>query len=230
MTSEDTVAPEPEVATRHLVLRDLGLTKYEPTLQIQRKSQAELRADASAPGLLLLTEHEPVFTLGRNHPNPDLRVPATVVAAAGIPIVQAERGGDITYHGPGQLVAYPIVNLRAWRLGAVDYVAALEETAIKMLAAYGIDAGRRDGARGAWVGTRKISSVGVNVRGGVSMHGIALNVDPNLDHFEMINACGLGNVEITSIAREGGDADPLVAKSRFLEAFREVFECVLEST
>ncbi|MFQ5381564.1 MAG: hypothetical protein ACE5EF_08075, partial [Dehalococcoidia bacterium] len=128
------VRPEPQAAVRRLAVRRLGRTEYEPVLEMQRRLQAELQNHCDVPAVLLLTEHDPVFTLGRNHPQPDLRVPKETVAAAGIPIVQTERGGDITYHGPGQLVAYVIADLRAWGLGAVDFVAGLEECAIRTLA------------------------------------------------------------------------------------------------
>lgn len=196
---------------------------------MQRRLQGE-RAGGGGEDVLLLTEHEPVLTLGRNHPEPDLRAPLAAVAAAGITIVPTERGGDITYHGPGQLVAYGIIDSRAWRLPVVDYVAGLEETVIRVLSRWEISGRQVREARGVWVGQRKVASVGVNVRRGVTMHGIALNVADALEAFELINPCGMGNVEMTSMEREVGEAVDLDGvKQAFVEAFAAVFSCEVEA-
>ena len=210
---------------RAITVRDLGKTDYLEVLAIQRACQAA-RADGEAPDTLLLTEHEPVLTLGRSHPEPDLRQPMAAVEAAGISIVQTERGGDITYHGPGQLVVYGVIDLKAWGIGAVDYVTGLEEAAIHLLGAWGIGARRVSKARGAWVGNRKIASVGVNVRRHVTMHGIAINLAPNMEHFALINPCGLAGVEMTSVLRETGRAVGISdAGAAFVQEFEAVFDC-----
>lgn len=210
---------------RCIDVHDLGLTGYRPVLDMQRELR-EARIAGALHDTLLLTEHRAVLTLGRAHPNPDLRVPVHTVAHAGIEIVQTERGGDITYHGPGQLVAYGIVDLRAWDIPLLDYVAGLEQTVIAVLARYGIEASRHKGARGVWVDGRKIASVGIHVRRWVTMHGIALNVAPEMPHFELINPCGLADVEMTSMERELGSAPPMrEVKTAFVEAFATVFGC-----
>jgi len=202
---------------------DLGLTAYGPVLDLQRRLQAA-RSDGTAPDTLLLTEHEPVFTLGRAREDPDLRVSAETVERAGIAIVPTERGGDITYHGPGQLVAYAILDLRALDLRVVDHVTRLEETVIRTLATHGIAGERKPGARGVWVAGRKIASVGVNVRRWTSMHGIALNVHPDMTHFDLINPCGLDGVVMTSITRESdAGVDMPGVRAAFLDAFADVY-------
>ncbi|HKS93020.1 MAG TPA: lipoyl(octanoyl) transferase LipB [Tepidiformaceae bacterium] len=210
---------------RCIKVHDLGLTDYRDALDTQRELQAA-RIAGEAPDTLLLTEHRPVLTLGRAHPAPDLRVPAGAVQDAGIEIVATERGGDITYHGPGQLVAYGIVDLRGWDLPLLDYVAGLEQTVIRLLARRGIEANQRHGARGVWVEGRKIASVGIHVRRWVTMHGIALNVAPDMAHFELINPCGLAGIEMTSMERELGTSPPMTeVKAAFVDAFAEVFRC-----
>lgn len=195
---------------------------YAAVLQLQRFLQNEVRE--GGPEWLLLVEHPAVLTLGRGHPEPRLRVARAVVEAAGIPIVETERGGDITYHGPGQLVAYAILDLRVRGIGVTEFVHGLEEAALLTLREWGVE-GRRDRRnRGVWVGARKIAAIGVNVRRGVSMHGIALNVSPNMEHFGLIEACGLPDVEATSIERESGRA-PSVAEvgAAFARHFAGVF-------
>ena len=196
---------------------------YEAVLDLQRLLQNDVRDGGSE--WLLLVEHPAVFTLGRGHPEPRLRVARAVVETAGIPILETERGGDITYHGPGQLVAYAILDLRVRGIGITEFVHGLEEAALQTIRHWGVD-GRRDRRnRGVWVGARKIAAIGVNVRRGVSMHGIALNVAPNMEHFGLIVACGLPDVEATSIQREIGKA-PAVAEvgSVFARNFAGVFE------
>lgn len=205
-------------------LERLGRREYREVLALQRELQAARREGGA--DRLLLVEHDAVFTLGKAHPDPKLRVGAEVVAAAGIPVVQTERGGDITYHGPGQLVAYVILDLRGWGMGATDLVGGLERCAIAVLARWGIAAGTDARNRGVWASGRKIASIGINVRGGVSMHGIALNVDPELEHFALIDPCGLEGVEVTSMARELGREMRLAdIEGDFVAAFAEVFDC-----
>ena len=133
--------------TRTIAVRDLGLTDYGEVHRLQQELQAE-RVRGEGVDTLLLTEHRPVFTLGRNHPEPNLRATAEMVRAAGIEVAQTERGGDITYHGPGQLVAYGIIDLRAWGIGVVDYVEALEETMFGVIGEWGVEGHRHECARG----------------------------------------------------------------------------------
>ncbi len=205
---------------------DLGTTDYGQVLALQRRLQAA-RHEPESADILLLTQHRPVITLGRAHPVPDLRVAESVVRAAGIEIVQTERGGDITYHGPGQLVVYGIVDLRGWGLGVVDYLSGLEEVLIGVLGDWGVPGQRSRHGRGVWVRDRKVASVGLNVRRAVTMHGAALNVGPDLSHFDLINACGMAEVRMTSIAAEVRTAVEFAqVRDSFVSHFGRVFGCV----
>jgi lipoate-protein ligase B len=213
---------------RQIHVIDLGRTRYADAHAFQLDLR-EQRIASTTQDTLLLTEHEPVITLGRSHPEADLRVPETAVHAAGIDIVQTERGGDITYHGPGQLVAYGIIDLRGWKLGVVDYVDGLERATIMALRTWGIEAGQRRDARGVWCGARKIASVGVHVRRWVTLHGIAINVSPDFEHFDLINPCGMADVEMTGIERESGRGVTVDEAGReFVRCFSELFECTIE--
>jgi lipoate-protein ligase B len=171
---------------------------------------------------VLLLEHPPVFTLGRRGGRESLLVPEETLARHGIPIVQVERGGNITYHGPGQLVVYPIVHLPGMRIGVVDMVDRLEEVMIRTCRDFGVAAERNALNRGVWVGTRKIGAIGLAVRRGVSFHGLALNVDPDLVPFGFVQPCGLQGVGVTSIAAESGRPvamdDAITAAERNMEA------------
>jgi len=210
---------------RSVHVYDLGTTGYGEVHRLQRRLQAQ-RRDGGGVDSLLITEHRPVFTLGRAHPEPSLRVKPEVVANYGIEIVATERGGDITYHGPGQLVAYGIVDLRQWECGVLDYVAGLEDTVIGVLADWGVRGERSDRGRGVWVGPRKIAFVGLNVRRWITMHGIALNVAPDLSHFDLINPCGMPGLEVTSLSAEIGKQVPLAdAGESFVFHFSRVFDC-----
>lgn len=215
---------------REVEVIDLGLTAYPAALELQRRLQLDRQAGTRGD-TLLLTEHQPVLTLGRAREEPDLRVAPEVLDRAGIEIVPTERGGDITYHGPGQLVAYAILDLKALDIRVVDHVTRLEETVIRTLAAFGVQGGRRPAARGVWVDGRKIASVGVNVRRWVSMHGIALNVEPDMAHFDLINPCGLEGVVMTSLARETGHGFAAAdVVSNFLNAFADVYSVSLRAS
>jgi lipoyl(octanoyl) transferase len=211
---------------RSIAVYDLGLTAYADVLALQRRLQAARRVAGS--DVLLLTEHQPVITLGRGHPEPSLRASPEEVARAGIAIVPTERGGDITFHGPGQLVAYGIIDLKGWDLALLDYLAGLEDTVVDVLAGWHVAGQRRPGARGVWVDRRKIASVGLNVRRWVTMHGIALNVASNLELFELINPCGVEDLEMTSLSREAGvEVSVSEAADLFATSFAGVFACSL---
>ena len=215
-------------ANRTIKVYELGQTRYRDVHLLQQRLQQQ-RREGSGVDSLLLPEHVPVFTLGRAPPEPKLRVPESLLESQHIEIVPTERGGDITYHGPGQLVAYGIVDLRGWGCSVVDFVGGLEDTAVSVLADWGIVGGRSELGRGVWVEGRKIASVGLNVRGGVTMHGIALNVDPNMEHFQYITPCGLEDVVMTSLSYEAHKAVPMpqVIES-FVYHFRRIFECQAE--
>lgn len=211
------------ISSRSLRLHDLGMTRYADALAYQRALQTR-RKQGVIGDTLLLTEHTPVITLGRFADGSNLLVPMETLGARGIAYVRVERGGDITYHGPGQLVAYPIIDLNAHGRDVHRYIRALEETAIALLAAHGVPGERRKGAPGVWVGLRKIASVGVHISRWVTMHGIAINVDLDLSPFALINPCGFAGLEMTSLARELGRPVPLTeAKERYIRSFCETF-------
>ena len=152
--------------------------------------------------VLLFLEHPPVFTLGRRGGLDNLTVSEGFLEKAGISVIHVERGGDITYHGPGQLVVYPIVDLRQAGLKVLDYVTALEEVMIRTAANWNVVAERNPMNRGVWVKEKKLGSIGITVRKGVSFHGIAFNVNVSLEPFDWINPCGLRGIGMTSLERE----------------------------
>jgi lipoate-protein ligase B len=207
--------------------RWLGRVDYEEAWALQR-GLALRRAAGEIEDTLLLLEHPPVYTTGRRTCDDRLLVPEE---ALGAPLLAVDRGGDITFHGPGQLVAYPIFGLGARPRGVQAYVRGLEETLIRTLAGYGIEAGRRDGLTGVWVGEEKIAAIGVRVSrpGGaagewVTSHGLALNVSVDLEWFARIVPCGIAERGVTSVARLLGREPPLAGVAeRLTAAFGEVF-------
>jgi lipoate-protein ligase B len=165
----------------------------------------EARVSGSLPNdVVLVLEHPAVFTLGKRGGRENLLVPEETLARQGIPIVQVERGGNITYHAPGQLVLYPIIHLERAGIKVVDMVDRLEEVMIRTCAEWGIQAGRNPLNRGVWVGLKKIGAIGIAVRRGVSFHGMALNVNIDLTPFGWIQPCGLEGVGVTSMRTEAG--------------------------
>lgn len=183
-----------------LRLHPLGLKDYTATWHAMRDF-TDARDDTT-PDELWLVEHPPVFTLGMNGD------PCHLLHASEIPLVKTDRGGQITYHGPGQLVAYPLLDVRRRNLGIRRLVSVLENAVIGLLSQYGIAATARPDAPGVYVAGRKIASVGLRVRKGCSYHGLSLNVAPDLAPFAMINPCGYQGLEITSLARLGITATP----------------------
>ena len=174
---------------------------------------------------IALLEHDPVFTLGARAARTSLRVAESALPA---PLVEADRGGDVTWHGPGQLVIYPVLDVRARGLRAGDYVRALEAVAIQTLAAWGIEGGRVSGRPGVWVGGAKAAAVGVRIDRGVSRHGLALNVAPDLAWFDAIVPCGIADAGVTSMARVLGEAPALPAVAEAMaDAFARVFGVAL---
>jgi len=186
-------------------VRWLGRIKFEDAFALQDTLAAERSApveqSANPPSdVLLLLEHEPVYTIGRTPDQSSLRDAARLPH----PVIQINRGGQATYHGPGQLVGYPILDLRLRDQDLHRYMRDLESVLIETLTQFGIVAGRREGLTGVWVGNRKIASIGVGVRRWISMHGFALNVCGDLTPFSQITPCGIAGVEMTSIERESG--------------------------
>jgi len=184
--------------SRALDVAWLGRVPYGEALELQRRL-AQDRIDGRIPhDRLLLLEHPPVVTMGRTSQ------PAHVLRAEGIDLFEVERGGDVTYHGPGQLVGYPILDLTGYRQDLHWYLRTLEQALIEALASLGITADRRSGCTGVWTAERKIASIGVHVKQWVTWHGFALNVTTDLQAFDRIVPCGIAGVEMTSIEREGG--------------------------
>lgn len=191
--------------------RWLGRIAYREAWQLQKRLVDD-RAAGRIPDQLLLLEHDPVLTLGRHADPAHVLAPRNVLDARGIELIQVERGGEVTYHGPGQLVAYPILHLAERGLLLRPLVRALEAAMAATCLALGVVADRRDGHPGCWCdpagpAPRKIGALGIRVERGVSYHGIALNVDPDLGDFDLIDPCGMPGVASTSIARESGRPD-----------------------
>ena len=194
-----------------------GRVDYEPAIAWQETLVA--RCLAGGAEALLLLEHPPVYTLGRGADPVYLRL----AAGTGAPIVRTHRGGQVTYHGPGQLVGYPILDLRRRRPDVRWYLRSLEGVLIDALGDLGIAAGRREGFTGVWVGPRKIASIGVALRRWVSWHGFALNVGADLSGFDAITPCGIADVQMTSVAREGVTASLDTAREAVLTRFLATF-------
>ncbi|MFM8279514.1 MAG: lipoyl(octanoyl) transferase LipB [Candidatus Limnocylindrus sp.] len=190
-----------EQAQREVSAHWLGRVAYDDAHLLQRQLVAE-RIEGRGIDTLLALEHDPVLTLGRNASPDHLHLTEAEYIARGIAVRHVERGGEVTYHGPGHLVVYPIIALRAGGITLREHIRALEGALIDACAAYGITAERRDGAPGCWIGERKIGAVGVRVEQGVAWHGLALNVGRDLDAFDLINPCGHAGVVSTSIAAE----------------------------
>jgi lipoyl(octanoyl) transferase len=178
------------------IVRRLGRVEYEPTWRAMQRFTDE--RNAATPDEIWFLEHPPVFTLGMN------ASAAHVLAPGDIPVVQIDRGGQVTYHGPGQLVVYPLVDLRRAKLGVRDIVTALEKSVIQMAAEFGITAEARREAPGIYVGGKKLGSVGIRIRRHSSYHGLAVNVNLDLEPFQRINPCGYQGLEMTQLAQLGG--------------------------
>ena len=194
-----------------LIVRNLGREDYEP---LWRRMQAFTdERDEATTDELWFTEHPPVFTLGVN------AAKEHILAPGDIPVVQIDRGGQVTYHGPGQLMIYPLIDLRRRGLGVRDLVTALEESVVDLLADAGVEARAMKDAPGVYVGDVKVASVGLRIRRGCSFHGMALNVDVDLEPFSRINPCGFANLELTDLKRLGAGDDLGDASDRLLVHF-----------
>ncbi len=204
---------------------DLGTVAYKTIWDLQKTILEAKKKDNSFPDVVLFLEHQPVFTLGRRGDMENLKVSGCVFKESGIEIIRVERGGDITYHGPGQLVGYPVIHLQRNGLKVVEYVEKLEQAMIQTASRWGIDAGRNALNRGVWVGERKLGSIGIAVKRGISFHGFALNVDLSLQPYKWINPCGLHNVSMTSMALETGGNIPL---EKVRESMREQMESIFK--
>ncbi len=190
-----TLPARSNAATEVIVVRSLGLQEYEPLWRAMQQFTDTRTADT--PDEIWFTEHPPVFTLGLNASRDHLLAPGD------IPVIQIDRGGQVTYHGPGQLMIYPLIDLKRGRLGVRSLVTALEQTVVDLSADFGIEACSRSDAPGVYVQDRKIASVGLRVRRGASYHGMALNIDVDLEPFSRINPCGFSGLEVTDLKSIG---------------------------
>lgn len=208
---------------------DLGAREYPAAFALQQRV-VEARRQGCVPDLLLLVEHPPVVTLGRSADERNLLASAEALAVRGIDVHESNRGGDVTYHGPGQLVGYPHLRLTGSRRDIHAYVRSLESLLIRALSEFGIVGGRVPDLTGVWVGEEpgdeeKIAAIGVAIRHWVTMHGFALNVDPNLDHFRLIRPCGIAGRGVTSMRKLlGGAPVKVVVRDAVVEAFCGEFE------
>ncbi|MCS7207459.1 MAG: lipoyl(octanoyl) transferase LipB [Dehalococcoidia bacterium] len=211
-----------------LWVADLGTMPYRPCWTLQHRL-LEGRAQGRVGDLLLLVEHPPVITLGRRGTLDDVRVPLEALSIQGVEVIPVDRGGQATFHGPGQLVGYPIIHLRERGLGPVAFVRLLEEALITALQRLGIGATRRPGLTGVWVGEEKVCAIGLRVSRAITMHGFALNVSTDLSWFSAIVPCGMPDAGVTSIVKvlgrpvDMGEVKALVARSlaEHLGAFLE---------
>lgn len=205
---------------------ELGTVEYREAWDLQQQLVVD-RQDERIGDTVVLLEHPPVYTLGRRATMEHVLLDVDERIAAGIDVVEVDRGGDVTYHGPGQLVVYPIVRLAGQR-HVVDFVRMLEEVAIVALAQLGLTGARRDGLTGVWIGREKIVAIGVRVgAGGITSHGLALNVAPDLTHFAGIVPCGLANEGVTSLAALGRTTGMGSARLAMRSALAAVLETSL---
>ncbi len=224
----------------------LGRVAYDEALRLQEEL-VELRREDRIPNVLLLLEHPPVLTLGRNANRANVLASDELLAARGVTLHAINRGGDVTYHGPGQLIGYPIFDLRSLenpsggRMGPVDFVRQMEEALIWLCAVYGVGAGRIAGLTGVWcglpsesdspqtpptAGPRKIGAIGIHVSRGITSHGFAFNVTTDLSYFRLINPCGITDKPVTSLACEVTDPQTLPPLEQIAHQAARQFESV----
>ncbi len=185
------------------ILTARGFTQYGEGLRLQRALHSA-RCEGAIGDTILIVEHEPVFTLGRSADESHLLWGRDKIEERGVELSMTDRGGDITFHGPGQVVAYPIINLAARGIGVREYVSLLEDAVIDTLGRFGLEAGRDARNRGVWIGNAKICAIGIRVSHHTTMHGLALNVNTDLGFFAGIVPCGLADADVTSMAEELG--------------------------
>ena len=209
------------MSTRSAIVRDLGRQAYEPVWRAMQRF-TDVR-DEATPDEVWLVEHDPVFTLGQ------AGKPEHVLMPGDIPVLHVDRGGQVTYHGPGQIVVYPLLDLRRLKIGVRDYVHRIEQAVIDTLAEWNIGAMRRDGAPGVYVNDAKVAALGIRVRRGCTFHGLAFNAAMDLEPFRRINPCGYAGLQVTSMLDLGGPSSPEAVKPVLLEALAKQFGLALHA-
>ncbi len=205
------------------MILDIGLIDYSDALKLQRELVNKRRLNQIKDSILIL-EHPPVYTIGRSGSRDNLLVKEESLTEKGINILDVDRGGDITFHGPGQLVAYPIIDLKNRNKDLHAYLRDLEEAAILFLKKYTVTGQRIEGATGVWVKEKKIVSVGIAAKDWVTYHGLSININNDLKFFSMINPCGMKNIKITSLKDILGAEIPMYeAKKMLLAEFKHIF-------
>jgi len=199
-----------------LTVRQLGLTDYQSAWQ-DMQAFTDKRSD-NTPDELWFLEHPPVFTLGRNSKQEHLH------NTGDIPVIRTDRGGQVTYHGPGQLIVYPLLNIKQRQLGVQSLVRILEQSVIDLLSDYSLDAQRREKAPGVYVDDRKLAALGLRIRKGCSFHGLSLNVDMDLSPFSMIDPCGYSGLEVTQLKDLGVDASLEAISTQFQAHFERLLD------
>ncbi len=214
--------PDLAIAAAACELRDLGSMRYADALALQQQF-VERRKRSEIPDQLLIVEHPHVVTMGRTAHDENLLCAPELLDRAGIELHRTDRGGDVTYHGPGQIVGYPIVDLREWKRDVMAYVRALEQVLIDALAEFGIAAGREAGCTGVWTEQGKIAAIGVHISRWITSHGFALNVGTDLSYFRYIVPCGLTK-PVTSMQALGRQADRDQVVAAIARGFARVFD------
>ncbi len=206
---------------RSCLLRDLGRQPYEPVWRAMQRF-TDLRDDDSSDEIWVV-EHDPVFTLGQ------AGKPEHVLMPGDIPVLHVDRGGQVTYHGPGQIVVYPLLDLRRLKIGVREYVCRIEQAVIDTLAEWNIHAARREGAPGVYVNGAKVAALGIRVRRGCTFHGLAFNAAMDLEPFGRINPCGYAGLRVTSVLDLGGPSSPDAMKPVLLDAMAAQFGLALQA-
>uniref|UniRef100_A0A2P2JMW3 lipoyl(octanoyl) transferase n=1 Tax=Rhizophora mucronata TaxID=61149 RepID=A0A2P2JMW3_RHIMU len=210
---------------RRLEVWRLGLMNYTRALVLQESLFADRKAN-KIPDTLLSVQHPPTYTVGKRRTDHNLLIPDTELKKIGAQLHYTQRGGDITFHGPHQAILYPIINLRNVGLGARKYVEKLESTMIELASLYGVEARPGDkGETGVWVGNRKIGAIGVSISCGITCHGLAFNIDPDLNYFKNIVPCGIADKEVTSLRKEASIQLPSdeVIQEQLISCFAKLF-------
>ena len=210
-----------EISLETIVLDHL--ISYQDAFELQMKRR-DLIERGEAPNTLFLLEHKPVITLGKDHHKENILKADKDLSPMGIDICEANRGGDVTYHGPGQLIAYPILDLRQWHQSIRWYLRTLEEVIIHMLAEYGLKGERNEGLTGVWINDAKVAAIGIGIHNWVTFHGISINIMPEMSHFETIVPCGIKGRKVASLDQLLNEVPPMnKVMTHFERIFRNVF-------